>query len=260
MNVEALVTDEVNDFLSTLGEEVAMCSRSGSQQINDSYRVGPISFSVGNITVTLVSQNISSYLQPEGEQFEVKLSIPRQHVSNPDTDNTMPYVTELNVESDGLNPLLDTLDDLFPESPKFMYSDSTPSSYIFSERFTVTTDDLDLEDDYTVTEIVTLEVNRKVAIVEEGKNPLDAVSGDMAVALDENDERDVKEIQKQDTFEFEGREVSFEKRISGPALVDVETDEVLFYVTDKWGVWGELLKDRKELTHDDDWSSGLSNL
>ena len=138
MNVEALVTDEVNDFLSTLGEEVAMCSRSGSQQINDSYRVGPISFSVGNITVTLVSQNISSYLQPEGEQFEVKLSIPRQHVSNPDTDNTMPYVTELNVESDGLNPLLDTLDDLFPESPKFMYSDSTPSSYIFSERFTVT--------------------------------------------------------------------------------------------------------------------------
>jgi hypothetical protein len=54
--------------------------------------------------------------------------------------------------------------------------------------------------------------------------------------------------------------VSFEQRIAGPALVDVETDEVLFYVTDKWGVWGELLKDRKELTHDDEWSSGLSNL
>lgn len=260
MNVEALVTDEVNAFLSDLGGEVAMCSRSGSQQINDSYRVGPISFSVDNVTVTLISQEISSYLQPEGEQFEVKLSIPRQHVSNPDTDNTMPYVTELDVESNGLDPILDTLDDLFPESPNFMHSDSTPSSYVFSERFTVTADDLDLEDEYKVTEVVTLEVNRELAIVEEGKNPLDSVSGDMAFAIDETDERDVAEIQKQDTFEFEGREVSFEQRIAGPALVDVETDEVLFYVTDKWGVWGELLKDRKELTHDDEWSSGLSNL
>jgi len=259
MNVEALVTDEVEGFLDKLGEEVARYNPDSQFQKN-SYTIDPVSFTVGDITVIFTSTDVGEYLDSEGEKFTVTLSVPQTKVSNPDPDNVHPYIHELDVESDYLSSIIEVFDSRFSEEPNFMIKSQTPSNYTFTERFTVTVDDLNLEEEHTIEEVVTVEVNREVVVVDKDLNPLDEVSGDMAFVVDDEASEDIDELRKQDTFQFDGREVSLEQRVAGLALVDVETDEVVWYITGKWDDWGELLNERKEVMHDDEWSSGLSTL